>query len=380
MAITFLLAFVAVASTKEESERTAAAAVTAAISTVGVAVVGDGRSSEAVATRWSVPRARARVYSSAEDEHLPRLIVTFAHQLRGTPARVSLFPALRLPVDVIANRRNELGGAEDSRWSEGNRNIAESVWWLRWIVEHYDSLPEYVAFLHPHHTDWHRRDLNESIEMIHTATPTCVTMLGKFAWSGFGEVNTCGRRVRPASLREVGPKLSEPACWDGAYMVRLGHNTFAEFPTNCMSCNGVLKLKYLTSGKRWKRPISPEARSCEPCGNDALHCPESEYEALCLAAAHLGMDAQGWEYEAPAQNWNEFFWGHILGSELIVSRQGIRTRSKATYAGLIGLIESRTDLAWGYAFERLYEHIFSRGTERGCLEKPEGNGRARETG
>lgn len=59
----------------------------------------------------------------------------------------------------------------------GSRQIGESRSWLSWIVEHYDRLPGYVAFLHGEQASWHTPEGGLSVEKLEYDTPPAVEML-----------------------------------------------------------------------------------------------------------------------------------------------------------------------------------------------------------
>lgn len=59
----------------------------------------------------------------------------------------------------------------------GSRQISESRSWLSWIVEHYDDLPDYVAFLHGDQKSWHTPAEGVSVEKLAHDSPAAVEML-----------------------------------------------------------------------------------------------------------------------------------------------------------------------------------------------------------
>jgi len=59
----------------------------------------------------------------------------------------------------------------------GARHIGESRSWLLWIVKHYDSLPDYVAFLHGEQRSWHTPEEGLSVEKLESDSPAAVEML-----------------------------------------------------------------------------------------------------------------------------------------------------------------------------------------------------------
>jgi len=58
----------------------------------------------------------------------------------------------------------------------GRRNIGESLAWLEWIVQNYDRLPAYVAFLHGAEVSWHTPVAGLADRVLHSA-PADVEML-----------------------------------------------------------------------------------------------------------------------------------------------------------------------------------------------------------
>mmetsp|Transcript_127659 Transcript_127659/g.303323 ORF Transcript_127659/g.303323 Transcript_127659/m.303323 type:complete len:262 (-) Transcript_127659:94-879(-) len=56
------------------------------------------------------------------------------------------------------------------------RSIGESRPWLQWIVDHYDTLPEVVVFLHGDETAWHHEHPMD-LKFLRRHTPRNVTML-----------------------------------------------------------------------------------------------------------------------------------------------------------------------------------------------------------
>ena len=236
-----------------------------------------------------------------------------------------------------------------------SRSISESYPWLSWLVESYDELPAFIAFMHPHADDWHRLPVAQVKAIVETHRPRCVAMLGKFALAPLTE--------RCSATMDANAALK---CYRGGYMVKVPRltNAFLEYPWNCFLChdgddNDGGKRRMVTEEYAMTRRTT-SGRPCRPCGSDVLELPGGEYAALRLAAAHLDLESNGWRDEAPLENWKRFIAGRTLGSEMLVSREAIRARPRKLYQGLIGLIRSHPDLAWGYAMERIWELLFTK--------------------
>ncbi|CAE7247094.1 Tnpo3, partial [Symbiodinium natans] len=78
------------------------------------------------------------------------------------------------------------------------RNIGESLPWLQWIVDHYDTLPDVVVFLHGDQTAWHHAEPFD-VNFLQTYTPSNVTMLS--------DKNCVWKADLPSRLQEEMPGL-----------------------------------------------------------------------------------------------------------------------------------------------------------------------------
>lgn len=78
-------------------------------------------------------------------------------------------------------RVDEVGVCDHALWHDpnllcGRRHLGEALAWLEWIVQHYDGLPSYVAFLHGPEVSWHTSVAGVAARVL-AATPADIEML-----------------------------------------------------------------------------------------------------------------------------------------------------------------------------------------------------------
>ena len=211
-------------------------------------------------------------------------------------AKTYLWNKLGIPTEFISVSASTLGGDD--------RSLSESLAWLQWIYSRYDDLPTYVLFMHPNtQTHWHRSQMKE-VKRLSMTKEKCGAFFGAYYMGSYGYCKKYDSIVK----RDL-------KCWAGGYLTNNG----LEYPWNCKKCS-----------------------------RDDLNAPGGEYEAVCALAHHL--DIQPWDDDNPEENWNTHFYGNVIGSEVIVSREALLMRPRSFYHDLIKLIQSDTNMMWGYAF------------------------------
>jgi hypothetical protein len=124
----------------------------------------------------------------------------------------------------------------------GRRNIGESKPWMQWMVSNYDSLPDYVAFLHGDEKSWHS---HLSVPILESAHPSDVQMLAddKCTWPARARMKSDKHGGGPAStlLYNAFFGISRNQAWDGWHMS--GHDTDGNASNHQEERRGTTKYK-----------------------------------------------------------------------------------------------------------------------------------------
>lgn len=84
--------------------------------------------------------------------------------------------------DALANISSSLVRVDEVDGEDWPRSVSEAGPWLQWILQNYDNLPDFVAFLHGDQHSWHS-DLD--VHRILRAKPPNVEMLSTCKWGAF---------------------------------------------------------------------------------------------------------------------------------------------------------------------------------------------------
>lgn len=84
----------------------------------------------------------------------PKLTICIYNCSNGTP----------IPIDIINHRRVHI--------YEKNNLRTLFYYFMKYIVDHYEQLPEYILFNHSHDTDWHQKiNMNDNLFMLSEIRP-----------------------------------------------------------------------------------------------------------------------------------------------------------------------------------------------------------------
>jgi len=84
--------------------------------------------------------------------------------------------------DALANISSRFVRVDELDGGDWPRSVSEAGPWLQWILQNYDNLPDFVAFLHGDQHSWHS-DLD--VHRILRAKPPNVEMLSTCKWRVF---------------------------------------------------------------------------------------------------------------------------------------------------------------------------------------------------
>jgi len=247
--------------------------------------------------------------SSPPTVHPPRsrMIVSY----NGAGQNLDWLLTIKMPLQIIPQSMAcvvHLNGI-DYPFKESHEN-ADTLPFINWIISHYDQLPDHTVLLHPGPDDWHRMSNPFFVQRIRKLEPVCLDKLGRNVFGGFGNAHcTCD--------------TSWQECLVGGYLLE-DKKTLSNFS------DAYYPATVLQKG--------------------------AEYEALNLLAKL--MELKDWNESDPITNWNTHFRNRVCCTESVISKQAIRNRPLGFYKTLRQMIAGRSDLFWGYAWERFMDHIF----------------------
>lgn len=264
-------------------------------------LAGSSSDSSAGSTESSSPCLQSSVLVPSPTVRPPRSRIIVSYN--GAGKNVDWLLALQMPFQIIPQNTVDVVQLNGIEYPFKQSHVqADMLPFINWIISHYDQLPDHTVLIHPGPDDWHRMPQPLFTEAVQNSEPVCLQKLGKYVWGAFGAPFGTGDRFI---------------------------NAYGGNPTLCPDCSASVVQKEFLGG---------------------------EYEALTMLAKL--MELKDWNEDDPIGNWNTHFRNRTCCVESIISKHAIHSRPIGFYKTLRQMIVGRSDLFWGYAWERFLDHIF----------------------